>query len=177
MEELDDGVAGYRIVKFSLAAKQVWVGWWNTHAAEIRGPELPIALVGPWGKLKAYAARLILVLHYLWLVQADQDEGDVSVATVERAIRLIDYFKAHLRLVYGRLGQTPEENRLLEVLDWIRKAGGECTVRHLARAKKVPSAEKGRKLLKELEERGYGKIESREAANGKKVAWFVFEAT
>ena len=37
---------------------------------------------------------------------------------------LIDYLKAHLRLVYGRLRQTPEDNQVYEVLDWVRHQGG-----------------------------------------------------
>src|SRR5262249_2944360 len=69
MQELDDGVMGYKVVKMSPAAKEAWIGWWNQHAAEMRSQDLPIQLLGPWGKLKAYAARLALVLHYLWLVQ------------------------------------------------------------------------------------------------------------
>jgi hypothetical protein len=62
MTELNDGGLGYKAVQFARAAKEPWVAWYNGHAAEMRGPELPIALIGPWGKLKAYAARLALVL-------------------------------------------------------------------------------------------------------------------
>jgi len=175
MQDLDDGVAGFKVVKLAPSAKETWITWWNAHAGEIRGADLPLPLVGPWGKLKAYAARLILVLYYLWLVQTDEDEGDIGAATVERAIRVIDYLKAHLQLVYGQLRQTPAENHLLEVLDWIRKAGGQCTPRELVRAKKVSPTDKARKLLKELEDRGYGHIEWRDAKNGKKVMWFLFD--
>src|SRR5262249_60030887 len=66
MVELDDGVEGYKVVHFSPAGKQAWVSWWNAHTAELRGPDLPAPLVGPWGKLKSYAARLALVLHFLF---------------------------------------------------------------------------------------------------------------
>jgi hypothetical protein len=177
MEELDDGVLGYRVVRFSAAAKHRWVGWWDQHAAEIRSPELPAPLVGPWGKLKAYAARLALVLHYLWLVPTDGDEGDLEEASVERAVRLVDYFKSHQRLVYARLRQTPEDNHLFEVLDWIRTRGGQCTVRDLVRAKKVGQADTAKKMLKELEERGYGRLEDRDATNHRRVTWFVFDPT
>jgi hypothetical protein len=175
MEEMDDGVLGYKVVKFSPAAKEAWVEWFNAHAAEIRGLDLPITLVGPWAKLKTYAARLALVLHLLWLVQTNQDEGDLDVVSVQRAVGLIDYFKTHLRLVYGRLRQTPEDNHLLEVLDWIRRNSGRCSARGLVRAKKVSPTDKAKKLLKELEERGYGRLEWVESGNGRKVQWFVFD--
>src|SRR5262249_52244939 len=98
-----------------------------------------------------------------------------GVETVERAIRLIDYYKSHLRLVYGRLRQSPEESQVLEILDWIRKHGGQCRARDLANTKKVTPTERAEKMLKELEERGYGRFELREASNHKKVAWFILD--
>jgi hypothetical protein len=177
MEELDDGVLGYKVVRFSPAAKEAWVGWWNAHAADIRSPELPAQLIGPWGKLRSYAARFTLLLHYLWLVQTEQDELDVQAVSVERAVRLIDYYKSHLKLVYARLRQTPEDNRLFEVIDWLRRQGGQCTVRQVVRARKVADTEKAKKVLKELEARGYGRIEWREGGNGRKVQWFLFDPT
>src|SRR5262249_36620964 len=157
------GFPGYRAVGFSGAAKESWVGWWNSHAAEVRSPDLPIQLVGPWAKLKSYAARLALVLHYLWLPETAGVEGDLDVASVERAVRLIDYFKSHITLVYSRLRQSPQDNHLLEVLDWIRQSGGECTARELVRAKKVTPTQKAKDLMNELAERGYGQVEWREA--------------
>src|SRR5262249_31406969 len=146
-----------------------WVAWWNAHAAEMRGPDLPAQLIGPWGKLRSYAARIALVLHYLWLVQSEDDEGDLEPPCVERAVRLINYYKSHLRRVYGRLRQTPEDNQLLEVLDWIRRQGGRCTARDLVRNKKVTPTAKAKKMLTELQDRGYGRLESVEAKNNKKV--------
>lgn len=174
MEPLANGGLDATVVRFSEAAKQTWIDWWNAHAAEMRGPELPIQLVGPWGKLKSYAARITLVLHYLWLIQSGKNEGDVDVASVERAVRLIDYFKAHLRLVYDRLRWAPEENRFNEVLDWIRRRGGRCTARELLRTNKFENSDKAKKLLRELEARGYGQIESHVARNGRQVQCFVF---
>jgi hypothetical protein len=175
MEELHGGALGYQVVRLSAAAKEAWVSWWDGHAAEIRGPDLPAALIGPWGKLKSYAARLALVLHFLWLVQGDGDEGEMGADSVARAVQLINYFKSHLRLVYGRLRQTPEDNQLFDALDWIRQHGGQCTARQLVRAHTVTPTAAARKMLTELAERGYGRLEWREAANGHKVQWFVFE--
>src|SRR5262249_51357337 len=170
MREMDDGVPGYQVVRFSTEAKACWVEWWNANAAEIRSPAVPIHLAAPWGKMKAHAARLALVLHYLW--HTDAVETDLQAASIERAVRLVNYFKSHLRLVYSRLRQTPEDNRLLEVLAWIRQRGGQCTVRDLVHNKKVTPTDKARKALKELEDRGYGRIEWRDARNGRKVQWF-----
>jgi hypothetical protein len=175
MEELEDGVLGYRVINFSPEAKEAFVAWWDAHAAEIRGQDLPVQLIGPWGKLKAYAARLALVLHFLWTVQGDGDEGILEEASVERAVQLINYIKGHSRLVYTRLRQTPEDNRLLEVVDWIRRKGGRCRARDLVRARKASPTPKAKKLLAELQDRGYGRLEYHEGANGRKVQWFIFD--
>jgi len=175
MAELEGGRLGHRAVRLSPEAKERWVAWWDRHAAEMRGAELPAALIGTWGKLRSYAARLTLVVHYLWHAQGAGPEGDVTAASVERAARLVEYYKSHLRRVYGRLRQTPEDNHLLEVLDWIRRKGGRCRPRDLVHAKKVTPTEKAKKVLKELEERGYGRVEWQGAANGKKVMWFALD--
>lgn len=175
MQSMEDGVPGYQVVSFAPAAKERWIEWWNSHAAEIRSPVLPSVLIGPWGKLKTYAARLALVLHYLWLVEARRSENNVDVASVERAIRLIDYFKNHMRIVYDRLRQTSHEAQLQEVLDWIRKNDGTCTARDLVRAKKASPTDKAKQILAELVELEYGYFEAREARNNKKVLWFVLD--
>src|SRR5262249_15325361 len=131
MQELDDGVLGYRVVRFSPAARETWVDWWNAHAAETRSPDLPVQLIGPWGKLRSYAARLALLVHSLWLSQTDGEELEIGVVSVERAVRLIDYYKPRLGRVCARLRRTPEDNHLEEVIDWVRRQGGQCTVRQL----------------------------------------------
>jgi hypothetical protein len=175
MQPMDDGTPGYQAVNLSPAARGAWVSWHDAHVDEMRSAELPAQLIGPWAKLRSYLARIALVLHFAWLLQTDGDEGDLQAATVERAVKLINYFKSHLRLVYARLRQTPEDSELLEALDWARKHGGRCTALQLLRARKAANAEKARKLLKELAERGYGRIDSLGAKNNKKVEWFVFD--
>jgi hypothetical protein len=175
MQPMDDGTPGYRAVNLSPAAREAWVRWHNAHIDEMHNAGLPAQLIGPWAKLRSYAARIALVLHYLWLVQDDGEEADLDAACVERAVRLIQYLKSHLRLAHSRLRQTPEDSELLEALDWARKHGDRCTARQLVRARKVANTEKARKVLKEMAARGYGRIECLEAKNNKKVEWFVFD--
>jgi hypothetical protein len=175
MIEMGDGFMGYQVVKLSPAAREAWVEWYNGHAAETRSPDLAAQMIGPWGKLKAYAARLALVLHYLWLVQGKGKEGDLEAATIERTVKLIDYFKGHLKLVYGRLRLTAEDNHLLEVIDWIRRHNNQCTARDLVRAKKVTPASKAKKFMIELQERGYGRLESVTGGNGRLMQRFVLD--
>jgi hypothetical protein len=173
MQELEDGGLGYRVVEMSTDAKEAWVEWFNAHAAETRSPELPVHLISPWGKLKGLTARLALILHYLWLVQGDGGEGPLDAASVERAVKLIEYFKGHSKLVYGQLRVTPEDARLMEIVSWVRQQG-RCTARDLVRAKKVTPTSAAKKFLEELEERGYGRLEWQDGGNGRKVRQFLF---
>ena len=132
-------------------------------------------LIGPWAKLRSYAARTALVLHFVWLLQTDGAEGDLEAATVKRAVKLINYFKSHLRLVYARLRQTPEDHELLEALDWVRQHGGRCTARQLVRARKAGNTEKAKRLMKEMAERGYGRLDWLDGKNLRKMQGFLFD--
>jgi hypothetical protein len=175
MVEMADGWPGYRPVHFGDAGKLAWVKWWDQHAEELRDPELPPHLIGAWSKSRSYAARLALVLHYLWLLEGKRPEGDLGAESVERAAKLVAYFHAHLRLVHGRLRQTPEDARLYEVLTWVRAHGGRCTARDLANGKKVTPTPAARKVLDEMVARGLGRYEMERAGNGRNVQWFVFD--
>ncbi|MBL8797630.1 MAG: DUF3987 domain-containing protein [Planctomycetia bacterium] len=173
MEVLSDGFAGYREVQFSPEAHAAWVAWYNDHATDMESRELAANLQSPFNKLKSYAARLTLLLHYLWLVQTLNDEGDIQAETVERAVRLITYFKSHLRLVYDRLQVSATEQRLARVQDWVRQNGGRCGVRDLLRGHQAGTSKEARAYLNELVERGLGHWEEQTADNRRKVPVFV----
>jgi hypothetical protein len=175
MVKLPDGTLGPRPIKFTPDALEAWVTWYNAHAAELRSSELPVNLIGSWGKLKSYAARLILIIDLLWQVHANHCYGDVDLSSVQRGLRLVDYFKSHLRRFYSRLKVTPEDNELLEILSWIRQNGCQCTLRQLVRGKNLTPTLRAKKLLDELVARGYGRWEHRTGKNGRDVAYFVFD--
>ena len=68
---------------------------------------------------------------------------------------------------------TPEDNRLMEVVSWVRQQG-RCTARDLVRAKKVTPTSAAKKFLEELQARGYGRLECQVGGNGRQVQQFVF---
>lgn len=179
MATMTDGSLGPELVRFSVTAKDAWVEWYDAHAAEMRDPGLPARLLGPWGKMKSYAARIALVLHHLWMFESGAGEGEIEPEiepdTVTRAARLIDYFKDHTRRVYARFALTPGDARLDAAVDWIRRHDGQCTARDLLRTNMVKDADAAKKMLRDLEERGVGRCEQRDASNGKKVVWFVLD--
>jgi hypothetical protein len=115
------GVTGYRpfIVKLDAAARQEWQRFTEGHAREINTGSLPPHLVGPWAKLKGYAVRLALIIHYLRWACDKAPDGDVDDESMARAARLIDYFKAHARKVYAVMDADPKTAAARRVLRWI----------------------------------------------------------
>jgi hypothetical protein len=74
-----------------------------------------------WSKLRAYAARLIIVLHALKLSSSRAGvTTDVSEETVDGAWKLIDYSKAMNRKVYGELGGDLLTKQIRKIIDVIR---------------------------------------------------------
>ena len=114
-------VVGYRpfLVNLDPTARGEWQRFTAAHAREINGGNLPPQLVGPWAKLKGYAARLALVIHYLRSACDEAQEGDVDGVSMASAVKLIDYFKAHARKVYAVMDADPKTAAARKVLRWI----------------------------------------------------------
>jgi hypothetical protein len=113
-------------------ARQAWIDWWNGHADEMNDPDLPAALLGPWAKLKSYAARLALVVHLLRLVCEETPyEQHIDLESMQRA-----------DLVTNKVAGIRKSSEAVQV-------------------------------LKSLVDRALGRLETRTAANGRKVDHFV----
>ena len=95
----DEGIELPRPMQFTAEGRTAWIGWYNAHDEERRSHELAPSLRGPWAKLKAYCARFALVLHLLRMVTGEVCADEVDAESVNRAIRLISYFKSHARKV------------------------------------------------------------------------------
>jgi hypothetical protein len=173
----EHGILRPVILEMHADARQAWIDWWNGHADEINDPDLPAVLLGPWSKLKAYAARLALVVHLLRLVCTETpDEQHIDLESMRRGLRLVSYFKSHARVVYDKITLKPEDHRAMAVLDWVRRKGeGECTARSLVTNKVagIHKTSEATKVMKNLEDRGLGETVARTAANGRQVTYLV----
>jgi hypothetical protein len=175
MGQDESGYETALVINLAPDARPLWEQWYNQHAREAESPRFPQALVGPWSKLIAYAARLALVVHLLRQA-ADEEVGeDVDAESLRRAFRLVDYFKSHARRVYARLRQSDTSRRVDRAFDWIVAHGGEAHTSDLTRnnVAGVEDKKEAEALMKELEHRGYGRCEKRTAANNREVHWFV----
>jgi DNA polymerase-1 len=87
--------------------RRAWQRFTETHAEERNAENFPPHLIGPWSKLRGYAARLALIVHFLrWACGETQGE-DVDGESMTRAALLVDYFKAHARKVYAVMDADP----------------------------------------------------------------------
>jgi hypothetical protein len=112
-------------VRLSAEAKQRWLEWFAEHGAETDA--VADVLNGAWAKMPAQLLRLTLGLHAIATVRrvkppigvvpaggvriVAEVDPRVSLGTLESAIALIEYFKAHARRVYRLLGERRPEAR------------------------------------------------------------------
>jgi hypothetical protein len=98
-----------RLLHLSGCGRTSWQKFTEVQAKEVNNDSFPEHLRGPWSKLVAYCGRLALILDCLHNVLGDGgDPGrQVSGEMVDRAARLIGYFKAHARKVYLVMDADP----------------------------------------------------------------------
>ena len=115
------------LVDWSPAAYDCYASWFRAHCAATQQSDFPQEMKGPHSKMRAYCARLALVLDQLggaFGVGELVNPRPISVASVEGAIKLIAYFDAHYRRVLAFMsGSTPENSDARDVLAWIASRG------------------------------------------------------
>jgi hypothetical protein len=122
--------------------KAAWVEFFNGHAREQADREGDLAAA--WTKLEAYCARLALVIDLVKWPASPPAKGNnlaaqlatlapraVCTASVEAAIKLIDWLGHEARRVYAALGDSDEERELRPLVGWIQARGGAITAREL----------------------------------------------
>ena len=118
--------SGKERVHLSAAAKALWVTWYSGNAARIEGA--PGLLAGVYSKLSVHLARITLILH-CWTHPRNPPDHRVSADTMNAAIDLAEYFRAHAHRVMAEFGVAPVlphgglATRCLRVLrdagDWV----------------------------------------------------------
>jgi hypothetical protein len=125
--EAPDGTIAPRRARFDRDALILWGRWYNATAAEVRSEDVPASLKGTWAKLPSQLARLALILHIGYAVDAGQPvSASVGVGTLEAACDLLDYFREHARAVLGEL-RTPRSTLEERILAGLRLQGPSLT--------------------------------------------------
>ncbi len=107
------------LIRLSSCGRQEWQRFTEAHADETNAADFPPHLFGPWSKLKGYAARLALIIHFLRWAAGDVKTETVDGESMIRAARLVAYFKSHARKVYNAMDADKTISESRRLLRWI----------------------------------------------------------
>ena len=137
---------------------RIWSQHFNAWSAEMADAATPTALLGPMSKMRAYAARLALVLQALDDACAVRPTlGDVEAGAVDRAWTLVRYHLSHARRVYLDMATDAAEEasgREAQVLDMARAAGPKGVSREQVQEALGVSVRTARRVLARMVARG-----------------------
>jgi hypothetical protein len=145
----------------------------NRERRRIRGNDEEEAglYLGWLSKLAGQTARLAAVLHAAqhWTDGAGTMAGTIDIETTRHAIQLAGYYREHALIVFGLMGQLPEQRRALTILGWLHERSVEelktLTVRDIHRTRtKGTTVAQVRAALKLLEGHGYLRVERQQAS-------------
>jgi DNA polymerase-1 len=108
-------------VHLTPCGRQAWERFTHAHAEEINADDFPPHLAGPWAKLKGYGGRLALIVHFLRWACGEVAGEDVDGESMDRAAKLVTYFKAHARKVYVVMDADPRLADARCVLQWLER--------------------------------------------------------
>jgi Protein of unknown function (DUF3987) len=122
-----DGTLAPRRARLDADAMRLWGQWYDANAEEVRDDRMPSNLRGTWSKLPSQLARLVLILHLGYSLDAGATVGaTIPRSTLEAACDLLDYFREHARAVLGEL-RTPRSQLEERVLKGLRDRGPSTT--------------------------------------------------
>lgn len=120
--------------RFDPVAQDRWFDLSDEHRAEMR--KMPARNLGVAKKIEAYAARLALVLHVARYFAGEVKVLDrLDVKDVESGWALARWFEQNAFLARGLMTMTDDDRLVNKVVTWIRKHGGEATLRELQHGK------------------------------------------
>lgn len=130
-DEYDDDAIPY--FRFDAEAQQVFDGWRSQVEALIRGGSLSPTLESHLAKYRSLVPALAL-LDFI----GNGGEYQIKAGSVERAIKLADYFEAHARRIYSLAGGDYTRQRMTaiqaELLEYVRSKGGEIKPTEVVRS-------------------------------------------
>lgn len=151
------------LMKLNASASDAWLAFARDNEKHL-GPGGEGEAFADWGsKLPGAVGRIAGSLHLfdnLMVGSSFEDaiETEVSLACLERAIRIGEYFRSQAVLAFGLMASSRAKGQAQDALKWLRRKGcSKITTRELQRAlgSRVSSAEETREVMKLLEEHGY----------------------
>lgn len=117
--KLQSGKLVPNIAQLDAQALPAWETWFNHRDDELNEDGFPSSLKGTWAKLPSQLARVALILHVTWAVDAHQPVShSIPIETAAAAMDLMEYFKEHARysLASVRTSRSTLEGRIVSIL-------------------------------------------------------------
>jgi hypothetical protein len=120
----DEGIEP-RVVRMDEEAKSLFVSAADSLAAEMYSAGFPEVLRGPWSKFDMHLARLALIIAVARSVEEQEYMSEVVTGDdMQAALRLLEYFKATTRKVYGQLFEANSDDVLAaDLVTLLRDSG------------------------------------------------------
>ncbi len=158
--ELDFASDGEPIdLPLSVDALEVWVEFYNQHAAE--QAMLVGDLAAAWSKLEAYAARFALLIQLIRVAEYGPTMAEaqtIDADSVQAGVELARWFGHETQRVYAVLNESSERRDMRKAVEFIQRRGGSVTARELMRGGPCcKSVDTAMAMLTRLETDGIGK--------------------
>lgn len=117
--ELPSGKPVPHVARLDDRARMAWQQWYDARYVESQQDGFEASLKGTWAKLPAQLARVTLILHVAWAVDAGQRPSlAIPVETVAAAADMMEYFKEHARfsLASVRTSRSTLQERIVRLL-------------------------------------------------------------
>ncbi|MCO6436020.1 MAG: DUF3987 domain-containing protein [Phycisphaerae bacterium] len=155
----DDGNPRPRYLPLGDSAKALWIPWHNAHAqetVEISNDDLGAHLA----KLRGVCARLALIFACVRAADHNAPVNSIGPEDMQRAITFTDWLKCEAGRVYALLNETDAQREYRQLLEWITRRGGSCSVRDLTRGPRQyrDDPEHAQAALERLAEAGFGTL-------------------
>jgi Protein of unknown function (DUF3987) len=163
-----------QVLSMTPKAHTLFVEFANELYDQLADPDLPACLRGPWLKMEGICARLALILQLSRWAAGETELENIEPTSVIGAVALIKYFQSHAKRAYSSLSCTPTDKKVEQAIAWIQSHGGTTSAREVQmhRVAGVKSATEAKALLRDLEDRGFGRV-----AEGRRgTIQFIFSA-
>ena len=125
----EGGAPQPRLIPLGEEAKAIFIAWHDGHARETF-ETADDDLMAHFAKLKGVCIRIALLLACVD-VASGAAVTSIGADAMRRAIRIVEWFKCEARRVYALLSESDEESDQRRLIEWIKRRGGNVTVRDL----------------------------------------------
>ncbi len=176
-----EGRAESRLVRLEADAKAAFVQWHDRHGEELA--EFTGDMKAAWSKYRETVARLALIVHEFRVAAGESIVADeVDADSLDRAIRLAEWFKHETRRVYALLAESEVERAVRQADDrlaaFVIAHGGSVAVRDvIAGLRSIPDADAAEKALQRLVDAGRGRWTDKQTTEkgGRPARLFVLD--